>query len=191
MTSDATDEPLRILMVCTANQCRSPLAEVIAQRALDQRGVDALVVSAGLLPGGRPAARGSRKVAKELGLDLTEHVSQTIDAETVRAADLIITMGASHVLELSTRVPGCIDRTVTLRELVRYVTTDGRRGPLTRTEVLQEVRRAADRPLAALLEGGLDVDDPIGMPTSRFRRTGRELTELIDAVVDAWFPRAT
>lgn len=183
-----TDEPLRVLMVCTANQCRSPLAEVIAQRAFDARGVDAVVVSAGLLPGGRPAARGSRKVAKELGLDLGEHVSRTIDTATIEAADMIVTMGASHVLEVSTREPGSIGRTLTLRELARYVTTDGRRGPLDRAEVLAEVHRAADRPLAALLEGGLDIDDPIGMPTARFRRTGRELTELIDAVLEVWYP---
>ena len=184
-----TDEPLRILMVCTANQCRSPLAEVIARRDLAARGVDAVVVSAGLLAGGRPAAKGSRKVAKELGLDLSDHVSRTFDTDTVEAADVIITMGASHVLELSTRVPSCTERTLTLRELARFVSTEGRRGPLDRAAVVDEVHRATDRPLAALLEGGLDVEDPIGMPTARFRRTGQELTELIGTVLDVWFPR--
>jgi len=181
-------EPLRVLMICTANQCRSPLAEVIAQSAFTARGVDAVVVSAGVMKGGQPAAKGSRKVAKELGLDLTQHVSHEVDAATVSAADMVITMGANHVLELGTRFPACIDKTVTLRELVEWVETDSPAGRLSRAQVIEQVRMAADRPLSALLVGGLDIDDPIGMPTSRFRRTGAEITELVETVLDIWYP---
>ena len=186
-----TDRPLRVLMICTANQCRSPLAEVIMRDALERRGVDAVVVSAGLLEGGVPAARGSRKVAKELGFDLTGHISHQVDADTVAAADVVITMGVSHVMELATMFDGSNNKTLTLRELVAHVTSSDTVGPLSVQQVQAEVNAACDRPLAALLGGGLDIDDPIGMPTSRFRRTGAELTELTDAVVDVWFPPQT
>lgn len=42
----------RVLFICTANRCRSPLAEQLMRRALQRLQVDALVASAGFLPGG-------------------------------------------------------------------------------------------------------------------------------------------
>ncbi|MFM7063047.1 MAG: hypothetical protein ACKO04_06105 [Actinomycetes bacterium] len=190
MTTDPSGRPFRVLVVCTANQCRSPLGEVILRDALFRHGVDAVVVSAGTMQGaaGMPAARGSRKVAKELGLELEQHVSHEVDADTVAAADLVITMGVSHVMDLATRFDGCHDKTLTLRELVAHVTSSEVNGPLTLDQVQAEVAAACDRPLSALLGGHLDVDDPIGMPTSRFRKTGAELTELVEVVAAAWFP---
>ena len=192
MTGTTDDRPLRVLVVCTANQCRSPLGEVILRDTLFRHGVDAVVVSAGTMQGaaGMPAARGSRKVAKELGLDLDQHVSHEVDAETVAAADLVVTMGVSHVMDLAAKFDGCHDKTLTLRELVAHVASSEVQGPLSVAQVQAEVAAACDRPLAALLGGNLDVDDPIGMPTSRFRRTGNELTELFEAVADAWYPLA-
>jgi protein-tyrosine-phosphatase len=50
---------VQILTLCTANQCRSPMAEVLLQRALDQRGVLATVASAGSMRGGVPVSDGS------------------------------------------------------------------------------------------------------------------------------------
>lgn len=190
MTGPTDERPLRVLVVCTANQCRSPLGEVILRDALFRHGVDAVVVSAGTMQGaaGMPAARGSRKVAKELGLQLDEHVSHEVDADTVAAADVVITMGVSHVMELAAKFDGCHAKTLTLRELVAHVSTSETEGPLTVEQVQEDVAAACDRPLAALLGGNLDVDDPIGMPTSRFRKTGTELTELFEVVADAWFP---
>ena len=126
----------------------------------------------------------------ELGLDLNQHVSHEVDADTVAAADVVVTMGVSHVMELAARFDGCHDKTLTLRELAAHVSSSEMQGPLTVDQVQAEVATACDRPLAALLGGNLDVDDPIGMPTSRFRKTGNEVTELFEVVVDAWFPLA-
>ena len=113
-----------------------------------------------------------------------------VDADTVAAADVVVTMGVSHVMELAARFDGCHDKTLTLRELATHVSSSEVQGPLTLDQVQAEVAAACDRPLAALLGGNLDVDDPIGMPTSRFRKTGNEVTELFEVVVDAWFPLA-
>jgi len=190
MTDTTNDRPLRVLVICTANQCRSPLGEVILRDACFRHGVDAVVVSAGTMHGaaGMPAARGSRKVAKELGFDLEQHVSNEVDADTVAAADVVITMGVSHVMDLAAKFDGCHNKTLTLRELVAHVSSSEIDGRLTVEQVHAEVAAACDRPLAALLGGNLDVDDPIGMPTSRFRKTGTELTELFEVVVGAWYP---
>jgi hypothetical protein len=47
-------EPIRILVVCTANRCRSPVAEVLLWKALVVEGVPAVVRSAGFLEPGVP-----------------------------------------------------------------------------------------------------------------------------------------
>lgn len=73
-------------MLCTANQCRSPMAEVLLRDRLAAAGVDAVVRSAGDLPGGAHASPGSVKAMAARGLDLRVHVSQTLTLQLVQSA---------------------------------------------------------------------------------------------------------
>jgi protein-tyrosine-phosphatase len=88
----------RILFVCSGNTCRSPLAEAIARNLLPERaGFDVEVASAGTSAlEGSPASGFSLEVASEHGLDLSNHRAHVLDRETVRAADLIVTMSVRH-----------------------------------------------------------------------------------------------
>jgi protein-tyrosine-phosphatase len=66
----------RILLVCTGNTCRSPLAEVLLRARLKGHAtLETLTVeSAGTAAwGGSPASEGSYLVALERGLDLSAH----------------------------------------------------------------------------------------------------------------------
>src|SRR4051795_10625813 len=64
----------RVLMVCTGNICRSPMAQVLLEQALRKRGFDVRVESAGL---GALVGRGADPMAMQLmekrGLDLKTH----------------------------------------------------------------------------------------------------------------------
>jgi protein-tyrosine-phosphatase len=90
---------MRILMVCTGNTCRSPLAEVLMRARLQDTPslADVTVASAGTSAwAGTPASEGSYLIALERGLDLSAHRATALTAEMVEAADLILTMGRSH-----------------------------------------------------------------------------------------------
>jgi protein arginine phosphatase len=87
----------KILLVCTGNIC-SPLAAALLERALKERGLDAIeVCSAGTGAwDGAPVSEGAYLVGLERGLDLSAHRAQLLGREMVEAADLILTMARHH-----------------------------------------------------------------------------------------------
>ena len=97
---------LMILLVCTGNTCRSPMAEVMARKMIadrlgcpeDEVGEHGLMImSAGLsaMMGARPSPEAVDVMAK-MGLQLADHESQPLTAQLVRHADVIWTMTRSH-----------------------------------------------------------------------------------------------
>ncbi len=88
----------RVLLVCTGNICRSPLAEAIMHRVLHDRGINGVEVgSAGTGAwDGAPASEGAYLVGLERGLDLSGHRAQLLTRELVEQADLILTMARHH-----------------------------------------------------------------------------------------------
>jgi protein-tyrosine-phosphatase len=90
---------MRVLFVCSGNTCRSPLAEALFRRMLDEAGRrDITVESAGTgAYDGAPASEGAFLVAIEAGLDLTRHRARLLDRELVAQADLILTMSRGHL----------------------------------------------------------------------------------------------
>jgi len=114
-----------ILLVCTGNTCRSPMAEVLMRRLaaeklgcpveeLDQRGV--LVASAGIAaaPGCGPSAE-AVAVMKEKSICLTNHASQPLTEKLVRHADVILTMTGAHRQAILRRWPDAAARTQTVQ----------------------------------------------------------------------------
>jgi protein-tyrosine phosphatase len=96
-----------ILFICTGNTCRSPLAAALCKRRLADRlgcvvedlpANGFVIASAGLAAlRGEPAAAEAVSVARELGADLSGHVSQPATADLLADADMIVGMTAGHV----------------------------------------------------------------------------------------------
>lgn len=90
---------IRVLLVCTGNVCRSPLAEGMLRkflREVDRHG-DIVVESAGTFPAeGAPASPDSVEIAMQNGIDIRGHAARPLSARLVDRADLILTMEPEH-----------------------------------------------------------------------------------------------
>src|SRR2546427_9733566 len=95
-----TEEPntKRILLVCTGNICRSPLAAALLERALVERGIEGIAVaSAGTGAwDGAPVSEGAYLVGLERGLDLSRHRARLLTRELGDGADWILTVARHH-----------------------------------------------------------------------------------------------
>jgi len=114
----------RVLIVCTANRGRSPIAEAILRRMLAERGLGdrVTVESAGLCAyeldlAGQPANPASAAVAAKHGLDLNRHVVRPVTRSLVEASDLVIVMETWQTKVLRAVFRGPTPTIVTLREL--------------------------------------------------------------------------
>ncbi len=110
-----------ILLVCTGNMCRSPIAEVILKDQLHTDGKDHLyrVHSAGTWTiDGRGASRLAVEAMQEVGLDLTGHRTHHLTSEDVRQAALILVMTQDHKESLLAEFPEVGQKTFLLSELV-------------------------------------------------------------------------
>jgi protein-tyrosine-phosphatase len=92
-------EPFRILLVCSGNTCRSPMAEVILRGALEARGWSQVEVrSAGVAAyPGAPATDEAVRAAERHDLDLSDHRSTPLDRDLMGWADLVLTMTPAHL----------------------------------------------------------------------------------------------
>lgn len=144
-----------VVLVCTGNTCRSPMAEGLMRRALatrlgckdeelEERGV--LVASAGLAAAsGSPPSQESVALMKEQEIDLGAHAAQQLTDQLVRHADLLITMTTGH-----------------------------------RQAIVDHWPAAAERTKLLLGEGG-DVADPIGGPLEVYRQCAEQIGHGVEA----------
>ncbi len=91
----------RILLVCTGNICRSPMAESIMIQEFNDRGEDVEILSAGTGAwDGASASEGAYLVSLENKLDLSPHRAALLTRDLVEQADLIFTMERHHWLRV-------------------------------------------------------------------------------------------
>jgi protein-tyrosine phosphatase len=179
--SDApSDAPANILVLCSANQCRSPMAAALLIRRLAALRIPVAVRSAGLLQEGEPPSPGAISALASYRLDISGHRSHRVTEADLTWADLILGMSREHVRHAVVTVPGAWLRSFTLKELIRRGAEIGPAKPgepladwLARVhEGRQRVALLGDSPVD-------DVADPTGGPPQVYADTAALLDELM------------
>lgn len=108
-----------ILFICTANICRSPVAEGILRQRLEADGLDDFTVSsAGTWAQlRRGAASTSIKLLAEQGIDISPHRAREVTRELIEEADLILCMESGHAEALRVEFPEAVERIFLLSEM--------------------------------------------------------------------------
>jgi protein-tyrosine phosphatase len=179
---------LHVLLVCTGNICRSPIAHgFLAERSSRLLGGALRVRSAGThaYPGAPPTDE-AMAAAAERGVDIADHRSARFDPGLGSWADLVVTMTAEQRDEVLWEAPDIASKTFTLKELVALLGAlppvtepPSREGMVARVREADRLRGEGSAP-APVDE---DVADPLGLGVEAYRATCWELEELIDATV--------
>ena len=143
-----------ILIVCTANICRSPMGEGILKRLVetrpdkDQWYIDSAGVWAHY---GNPPAPFSQLVMHEMGIDISSHRSQPVNNEFLKNFDLILTMESIHKEILQNQYLRIAERIYMLSEMVGIIKDIG--DPISGE--IEDYQATADE-LELILSEGLD-----------------------------------
>lgn len=150
---------MNILIVCSGNICRSPMADIYLRHRLGLKNNAYTVSSAGTLgiQDDRADVQAVSVVASEAGLDLSTHITRGITRESVEEADLILVMEKRHRRYLATLYPGHVKK---VQLLSAYV------------------------PRGLGLARGDDIFDPVGMEREAFRQCFHLIRSCLDSLAE-------
>lgn len=143
-----------ILIVCTANICRSPMAMAILDRKIREKDFpgDWKVTSAGTWArNGIPASEHGRNIMNDWGMDISGHRSRIVNHDMLHDADLVLTMEQGHKEALRAEFPDVAGKVFLLTEMIGISS---------------------------------DIRDPYGGPVADYLETAQELDSLIEDGLD-------
>ena len=158
--NDLTPTPKQILFVCTGNTCRSPMAQGIFQKILEEENLTdhftARSAGVAAFPGDT-ANPHTFKILKEIGIDLSDFRSTATSSHLLKESHLILGMTAPHLFALQDLAPEEGEKLL----LISNFNADG-------TEI--------DNPT--------ELPDPIGQGPQVYQETAEALTEHLTGLIE-------
>src|SRR5689334_10256809 len=112
-----------ILLVCTGNICRSPMAQGLLRDQLARRGIDQVHVESCGTAGwdGSPATPEAVAALGEQGIDISSHLARRLVRRLVDGTSLVLGMTTEHRDAVLRMAPDALDRTFTLKEFAYHL----------------------------------------------------------------------
>lgn len=188
---------LSILVVCTGNVCRSPLAEQLLTARFASAGVDATVRSAGTAAlVGHPMPAEAAALSVRYGGVPDTHLGVQLTERSVVGADLVLTASREHRAAVASLLPKAARRSYTIREFARivefleqdpegFVSLAAASSPQEVIDAVSMNRGFATPPVVASDD---DVVDPWGRPSEIYEASGRVIDAAVSAIVRAFTP---
>lgn len=176
----------QIIVVCTGNICRSPLAEVLLARGLADVDAAVAVTSAGTSPAvGLTPDRHLRRMADDLGVDVSRHLPQPATMALLGRADLVLAATVAHVDEVLWRSPHT--PTTTLLAAARRAELIGG-NPVPFEQWVRRLTTSVDGSPVCTPPFD-DIADPYGGPRRAYRRMAHEVDDAVTRLVRHWSGR--
>jgi protein-tyrosine-phosphatase len=143
----------KILVVCTGNACRSPMAEGYLRAVLKQEeGFEVMSAGTGAADGFKPTQE-AVDVMKEDSVDISFLITKAISKSFVDAADLILVMAEKHKKFILEYFPESKEKVFLYKQYAR------------------------------IDDGSKDIADPIGQPIQVYRKIRDEIKNATNNIV--------
>ena len=184
-----------ILFVCTGNRCRSPFAEVLARRLLDEKFGPVHAARFDVSSAGTQAVPGASihplTRAELVGLGLAGDElfpdSTLLSVDAIRSADLVLTAERAHRSIVVQLAPTALGKTFCLREFARLVASadcDGMPGePVALARAAVMAARDSRGLIPPVVPSEDDIADPMGLNQAAHHGAARVISSALAQIL--------
>jgi protein-tyrosine phosphatase len=198
--TEAGAMPFTILVVCTGNICRSPVAERLIRAQAEAGGLPVVVHSAGTQSMvGHDMTPEAAHLAAYYRADPLNHLSKQLTEEQISGADLILTATREHRSKVVSLHPRAARYTYTLNQFARLLpaaveslslvepleTPPSDLASRLRALVMEVTATRGFSPPPAHPDDD-DIEDPYRQSTEVYARVGTVLSTAVTQITDAF-----